>query len=232
MALYELNDERLVDLTGTTYLGERVLESRLQTALRDHLDVLFPGVAAGQAPLVVAEEYADFAGSRRRIDLLAVDRSGQLVVVELKRTEDGGHMELQALRYAAMVSTMTFDPGRILWAVMPIPWAHLLVSEETLLRVSRRVYEAPWYRPNMFDVDAKGIRIADKYNHTEISRDYLNKYLIRDFERVFREAGFAYETHPQPFGSASWTRPLLAIKWLRELLSGYVWFVLTKPHQE
>jgi len=27
--------------------------------------------------------------------------------VELKRTQDGGHMELQALRYAAMVSTMT-----------------------------------------------------------------------------------------------------------------------------
>ena len=24
------------------------------------------------------------------------------------RTDDGGHMELQALRYAAMVSTMTF----------------------------------------------------------------------------------------------------------------------------
>lgn len=40
---------------------------------------------AQQAPLVVAEEYADFAGSRRRIDLLAVDPSGQLVVVELKR---------------------------------------------------------------------------------------------------------------------------------------------------
>jgi hypothetical protein len=86
-----------------------VLESRLQTALKDHLDVLFPGTLPEQAPLVVAEEYADFAGSRRRIDLLAVDRSGQLVVVELKRTEDGGHMELQALRYAAMVSTMTFD---------------------------------------------------------------------------------------------------------------------------
>src|SRR5208283_3362446 len=31
------------------------------------------------------------------------------VVVELKRTEDGGHMELQALRYAAMVSSMTFE---------------------------------------------------------------------------------------------------------------------------
>jgi hypothetical protein len=32
-----------------------------------------------------------------------------LVVVELKRNEDGGHMELQALRYAAMVAAMTFD---------------------------------------------------------------------------------------------------------------------------
>ncbi len=31
------------------------------------------------------------------------------MVIELKRTEDGGHMELQAVRYAAMVSRMTFD---------------------------------------------------------------------------------------------------------------------------
>ena len=31
------------------------------------------------------------------------------MVIELKRTHDGGHLELQALRYAAMVSTMTFD---------------------------------------------------------------------------------------------------------------------------
>jgi hypothetical protein len=37
-----------------------------------------------------------------------VDLDANLVVIELKRTEDGGHMELQALRYAAMVSTMAF----------------------------------------------------------------------------------------------------------------------------
>lgn len=30
------------------------------------------------------------------------------MVVELKRTDDGGHMELQAIRYAAMVSSMVF----------------------------------------------------------------------------------------------------------------------------
>ncbi len=32
-----------------------------------------------------------------------------LTVIELKRTEDGGHIELQALRYAAMVSTLKFE---------------------------------------------------------------------------------------------------------------------------
>jgi hypothetical protein len=30
-------------------------------------------------------------------------------VVEIQRTEDGGHMELQAVRYAAMVSSMTLE---------------------------------------------------------------------------------------------------------------------------
>ena len=59
--------------------------------------------------MVLAEEFSDWADSTRRIDLLCLDDDANLVVVELKRTEDGGHMELQALRYAAMVSAMTFD---------------------------------------------------------------------------------------------------------------------------
>lgn len=47
--------------------------------------------------------------SNRRIDLLCLDKQASLVVVELKRTDDGGHMELQAIRYAAMISPMTFS---------------------------------------------------------------------------------------------------------------------------
>jgi hypothetical protein len=54
-------------------------------------------------------EFGDWEDSRRRIDLLGLDRDANLVVIELKRTEDGGHMELQAIRYAAMVSTLTFE---------------------------------------------------------------------------------------------------------------------------
>lgn len=75
----------------------------LQRLLRGNIGIVAPDV------LVIAEEFADWEDSKRRIDLLAVDRNACLVVIELKRDEDGGHMELQAIRYAAMVSTMTFE---------------------------------------------------------------------------------------------------------------------------
>ncbi len=71
--------------------------------LKKQIEIIDPDV------LIIAEEFGEFEDSKRRIDLLGIDRNANLVVIELKRTEDGGHMELQALRYAAMVSTMTFE---------------------------------------------------------------------------------------------------------------------------
>ena len=47
---------------------------------------------------VLTEEFGEWEESRRRIDLLAIDKQANLVVIELKRTDDGGHMELQAIR--------------------------------------------------------------------------------------------------------------------------------------
>lgn len=99
-----MTDSEFVLVRPTTLAAEGVLErGDLQRLLRDHVEVVVPGVK------VVAEEFAAFEDARRRIDLLGVDRDGNVVVVELKRTSDGGHLELQALRYAAMVSAMTFD---------------------------------------------------------------------------------------------------------------------------
>lgn len=102
--LYDMTSGALEAVAPTTFKQEKVLERQhLQAALRNRIDVL------GEDLLVVAEEFGDFEEANRRIDLLCVDRSARLVVVELKRTLDGGHMELQAIRYAAMVSVMTFD---------------------------------------------------------------------------------------------------------------------------
>jgi hypothetical protein len=102
--LYDMTDGTLTRVAGTTFKDEKVLErTHLQAAVRESIAVLGPDL------LVVAEEFGDFEDTHRRIDLLCIDKTARLVVVELKRTEDGGHMELQALRYAAMVSVMTFE---------------------------------------------------------------------------------------------------------------------------
>ena len=104
MPIYEFASEEIRPLNKTTFSLLQLRERRdLQRLLRANVSVVAPDT------LVIAEEFGDWDESRRRIDLLGIDRDANLVVIELKRTEDGGHMELQAIRYAAMVSTMTFD---------------------------------------------------------------------------------------------------------------------------
>jgi hypothetical protein len=102
--VYEITHGGFVPLRTTSF-AEQGLRERgdLQRLLRSQIEIIAPGV------LIVGEEFGEWEDSRRRIDLLGVDRDGSLVVIELKRTEDGGHMELQAIRYAAMVSQMTFE---------------------------------------------------------------------------------------------------------------------------
>lgn len=104
MSIFEVTPDSLKALERTDFARQGLRErTDLQPLIRDQIEVLDPDL------LVIGEEFGDWEESKRRIDLLAVDRQANLVVVELKRTESGGYMELQALRYAAMVSTMTFD---------------------------------------------------------------------------------------------------------------------------
>jgi hypothetical protein len=56
--------------------------------------------ALGESLFILSEEFGNWEDSKRRIDLLALDEDANLVVIELKRTDDGGHMDLQAIRYA------------------------------------------------------------------------------------------------------------------------------------
>ncbi|WP_151072336.1 DUF4268 domain-containing protein [Cupriavidus oxalaticus] len=103
MPIFHVSTDELKPLSATTFGAEGIMERQhLQRHLRDQISVLDDRL------MVIAEEFGDWLDSSRRIDLLCLDTEANLVVVELKRTEDGGHMELQALRYAAMVSAMTF----------------------------------------------------------------------------------------------------------------------------
>ena len=102
--MFDLTQGNLVSVPESSFIQEGILEKQhLQAALRENI------AALGDDLLVISEEFGDFDDGRRRIDLLCIDTEARPVVVELKRTNDGGHMELQAIRYAAMVSALTFD---------------------------------------------------------------------------------------------------------------------------
>jgi hypothetical protein len=104
MGLYEITDDGLDERTVKSFASLGLKErDDLQRLIRDQIAVLDEDL------LVLSEEFGNWEGANRRIDLLALDPTGRLVVIELKRTDDGGHMELQAIRYAAMVSAMSFD---------------------------------------------------------------------------------------------------------------------------
>ena len=63
----------------------------------------------GEDLLVLSSEFDRFENSRKRPDIVALDKNGMLVVVELKRDVRRSDADLQALRYAAFCSTMTLD---------------------------------------------------------------------------------------------------------------------------
>ncbi len=103
VTIFRLASSGIEALERTTFSNVGINErADLQRLLRDRIDVIAPDT------LIVAEEFCDWEDSRRRIDLLGVDHDANIVVIELKRTEGGGHMDLQAIRYGAMVSTLTF----------------------------------------------------------------------------------------------------------------------------
>jgi len=86
MALYEVTSDNLTRIERTSFdqvgLRER---TDLQRLLKKQIDVIQPDT------LVIAEEFGEWEESKRRIDLLGLDKEANLVVIELKRTEDGGH---------------------------------------------------------------------------------------------------------------------------------------------
>jgi hypothetical protein len=104
MAIFEILADEFKKVEETSFCTAGIQErADLQRLLRTNVEVISPDT------LVISEEFGEWEDSRRRIDLLGIDKDANLVVIELKRSEDGGHMDLQAIRYAAMVSAMTFE---------------------------------------------------------------------------------------------------------------------------
>ena len=59
-----------------------------------------PGIL-GDDLLIIAKEFSDFDRTSERLDLLAIDRDGKLVIIELKRDHSGVDAHWQAIKYAS-----------------------------------------------------------------------------------------------------------------------------------
>ena len=63
----------------------------------------------GEPLKIVASQLAGFDRTHDRVDLLALDENGKLVVVEIKRDDSSSSQDLQGLRYAAYCSALTAE---------------------------------------------------------------------------------------------------------------------------
>lgn len=61
----------------------------------------------GEELLVIAKEYE--LPSRIRLDLLAIDKQANLVIIEIKRDESGSNVDWQSIKYASYCSNFTHE---------------------------------------------------------------------------------------------------------------------------
>jgi len=98
----DLSENRLVRLEHQRF-------SDLNLREREHLQEWLARTpdALGEELLIVQKEFDGFADTRERLDLLALDKEGRLVVIENKLDDSGRDVVWQALKYAAYCSSLT-----------------------------------------------------------------------------------------------------------------------------
>lgn len=117
-------------------------------------------------------------------------------------------------------------------SLVPIPWSHVLFSERTLLRTCARVYDAPDFRPRLWDLDANGQKRPNKW-HAMKALPTVNKLSVARFEQVVHQIGFRIDRREwHGFGGgrmSRMTRPLLRIPGLREGFMSCTVYELRNP---
>lgn len=100
------NRLRKLERTSFSEVGFRERE-HLQEWLAGMPDALCEAMSEGEEGLlIIQKEFDGFDGTRERLDLLALDKSGQLVIIENKLDDSGRDVVWQALKYAAYCSSL------------------------------------------------------------------------------------------------------------------------------
>jgi len=103
MPIFEITSNEIRGIPETSFQAVGLRERQdLQRLLREQVAVISPDT------MVLAEHFGEWEDPRDHIDLLGLDKDANLVVIELAGDE-GEPMELQSIRYASLVSAMSFE---------------------------------------------------------------------------------------------------------------------------
>ena len=69
----------------------------------------------GEELLIIQKEFAGFSDTQERLDLLAVDKQGSLVLIENKLDDTGRDVTWQALKYASYCSSLSKENIRTIF---------------------------------------------------------------------------------------------------------------------
>lgn len=104
MFVLSKNDNKLATLKQITFSESGLTERKhLQEWIRKSPDIL------GEELLIIQREFDGFADTNERLDLLALDKHGDLVIIENKLDDSGKDVIWQALKYAAYCSTLDIN---------------------------------------------------------------------------------------------------------------------------
>ena len=108
------SEPQLFRINPETRQSERIQEVDFaRLGLRERQDIQ-EWVAAnpsilGDNLLIIGKEFSGFDRTNERLDLLAVDSNGRLVIVEMKRDDTGADAHWQAIKYASYLHSATTE---------------------------------------------------------------------------------------------------------------------------
>jgi hypothetical protein len=102
--MYQINREQ----NNIIQLNERLF-AELNFRERDHLQewIAKNPEVLGEDLLIIQKEFNGFSETNERLDLLALDKEGNVVVIENKLDDSGRDVVWQALKYASYCSTLS-----------------------------------------------------------------------------------------------------------------------------
>jgi SAM-dependent methyltransferase len=121
-----------------------------------------------------------------------------------------------------------------LGTMLPLPWAHFLMSGKMMYRVCARVYDDPAFTPSFWHLDENGNRKPNPYVGMQRAGD-LNRLTTWKFERVCRRCGLRIarrEFHAfRGHRFRLLKRALASIPRLQEFFSSYTIYEVEKRSQ-